>query len=121
MANVYTFNTSGVSLMFSINNGDFIKLPNTSGSFQWIPLPPANYPVFYNQLNPPKGGFGLGNNILTMYPASSGSQYAGTVNVDIPEDVTALSIQIYLYWKDVSHLGAVVCNAGQYIKAISLP
>lgn len=118
MAKVYPFNTCGVVLMFSINNGDFIRLPSTSSSFQWIPLPPSNNPDFYNQLNPPKGGLGLGSNILTLYPASSVPEYAGVVDIFIPENISITSVQIYLCWKDATHFGVVVCNSGQYIQAI---
>lgn len=118
MAKVYPFNTSSVVLMFSINNGDFIRLPSTSSSFQWTPLPPSNNPIFYNQLLPPKGGLGLGSNILTLYPASSGPKNAGVLNIFIPENINITSVQIYLYWKDTTHVGVVVCNGGQYIQAI---
>lgn len=120
MANVYVFNASSVSLMFSINNGTYTQVNGTSDTFEWIPFVPNTQPTFVNQLNPPLGVLGLGNNSLTMYPASSGSQYGATVQVSIPTDVSISSIQIYFVWKDARHLGVAVCNGGQFIQTISL-
>lgn len=118
---VYPFNTSGVVLMFSINDGDFIRLPSTSSSFHWMPVPASNNLDFYNQYPPPKGGLGLGINVLTLYPASSGPKYAGAVNIVIPENISITSVQLYLYWRDATQAGAVICNSGQYIQAVGLP
>lgn len=121
MAKVYVFNSSSVQLMLSINNGGFMPIESTSDTFDWMPLPLNHTPNFCNQLNPPLGMLGLGSNTLTLYPASSGAAFSATVKVIIPENISTSSIQIYLCWKDAKNIGAVVCNSGQFIQAISLP
>ncbi|MTD26924.1 hypothetical protein [Erwinia sorbitola] len=121
MASVNFFNASSVKLMFSINNGTYIPIASTSDTFDWVPLPPGINPTFINQSTPPQGVLGLGCNQLTLYPASSGAAASATLAVIIPEATSVSSVQIYLYWKDAKNLGAVVCNGGQFIQAISLP
>jgi len=95
MANVFVFNASSVSLMFSINNGAYIEVTGTSSTFGWVPFPPAEQPPFVNQINPPQGYLGLGDNQLTMYPQSSGSGDSATVSLHIPTKMTVTSIQLY--------------------------
>lgn len=121
MATVNLFNASSVKLMFSINNGNYISIASTSDTFDWVPLPPDINPVFVNNITPPQGVLGLGSNQLTLYPASDGPISSATLSVIIPENTVISSVQIFIIWKDAKNLGAVVCNGGQFIQAISLP
>lgn len=119
MAKVYVFNTSSVSIMFSINEGDYALVNGTSGNIAWTPLSPNVNPQFVNNKNPANGAFGLGSNILTLYPTSSGTKDAATFTVSIPINVQITSIQLYLYWKDARNTSLIYANGGQLIQTIN--
>ncbi|MFK8258493.1 hypothetical protein ACFL9S_11980 [Erwinia sp. AnSW2-5] len=121
MATVNLFNASSVKLMFSINGGNYTPIASTSDTFDWVPLPPDINPAFVNSTKPAQGALGLGSNQLTLYPFSDGPLSSATLPVIIPENTVINSVQIYIIWKDAKNLGAVVCNGGQFIQAISLP
>lgn len=105
--------------MFSVNDGDYALVNGTSGNIAWTPLSPDVNPQLVNNQNPAKGELGLGSNILTLYPTSSGTKDTATFTVPIPINIQISSIQFYLYWKNAHNTSLIYSNGGQLIKAIN--
>lgn len=118
MPNAYIFNASAVKISVSINNGDFFGV-DAASSTTWSPSNPATEPTFVNNTNPGQGQLGLGNNTITLYPATSGPASSANFVLNIPTEVTVSSLQLYLFWKDANNVAWAALNGGQFIQVKS--
>lgn len=115
MPNAFIFNASAVEINVSVNNGDFF-LVKSAVSGTWAPTTPATEPQFVNSTNPGIGKLGLGQNIITLYPSTSGPASSANFFLNIPMDVTISSLQLYLFWKDANDVAWAALNGGQFIQ-----
>ncbi|MTD26923.1 hypothetical protein [Erwinia sorbitola] len=118
MPNAYIFNASAVKISVSVNNGDFFSLPPADGT-SWVPSAPATAPTFVNNTNPGSGQLGLGANMITLYPSTSGPGSSVNFVLEIPTEVTVSSLQLYLFWKDAQNVAWAALNGGQFIQVSS--
>jgi hypothetical protein len=111
----FVFNSSGVAMKVSVNNGDFFSVP-AANTNTWVPASPETQPPFVNQTNPGQGKIGLGDNTITMYPATSGPSDSANFTLTVPTDVTVSSLQVYLFWKDAQNVAWAALNGGQFVQ-----
>ena len=119
MPNVYIFNASAEQIKVSINNGDYFSVESANVT-TWLPSSPAKAPEFINNTHPGQGQLGLGVNLITMYPATSGPKSAVNFELRVPTEVRVSSLQLYLFWKDAEHVAWAALNGGQFISVSNL-
>ncbi len=119
MPYAYIFNASDVPIQVSINNGPFLSV-ESAGASTWLPSSPSTAPEFVNNINPGIGQLGLGKNLITMYPATSGPIASCTFILNIPTNVRVNSLQFYIFWKDAEHVAWAALNGGQLISVSDL-
>lgn len=112
MGQLVVFNASGSAIYVSFNNGGFIEVPSVDTA-SWNPAQPATEPNFVNNTNPGAGQLGLGNNTLTIYPATSGPASSANFTLEVPVDVPVSAVQLYLFWKSATSVAWVALNSGQ--------
>lgn len=115
MAKAFLFNTSGVGITISINNGSFFEISAANGS-SWLPSVPNSSITFVANTAPSPGQIGLGSNMISFYPSSRGPAASCNFNLSIPTNTSIDSLQLYLFQAGQGSFTWVTNINGDYCK-----
>ena len=113
MAKAFLFNTSGIPINISINNGPFIEIPAANTS-NWLPSLPNKPITVVANMTPSPGQICLGSNVISYYPAIESPAESSTFTLSVPTNTPIESLQLYLFRADQESFAWVANINGAY-------